>query len=72
MSRWARTRITDGRGTGVSLAGGNGPEMVGWRVGSIKEMVGLRPALVGLGVSECALIDSTHSHTQHTQSMSRA
>jgi hypothetical protein len=48
------------RVTGDSQAGGNGSKLVGCGFGSINGMVGLRPALVGLGVSECSLNDSTH------------
>jgi len=49
--------------------GENKAKLVSCGVGSINGMVGLRPALVGLGVSECSLNDSTHGHTQHTQAI---
>jgi hypothetical protein len=54
--------------------GENKAKLVGCGFGSINGMVGLRPALVGLGVSECSLIDSIHrthracgQHRQHSE-----
>ena len=45
-------------GTAGSQESGNGAKLErGWS-GSINGMVGLRPALVGLGVSECSLNDT--------------
>ncbi len=60
MSRWARTRKVGKCWAGVSRVGENKAKLVGCGFGSINGMVGLRPALVGLGVSECSLNDSTH------------
>ena len=44
--------------TGGSQAGGNKPKVCGCWFVSFNGMVGLRPALVGLDVSEGSLIDS--------------
>ena len=54
-----KARIKAKDEAGGSQAGGNGAKLRGGWFGSIKGIVGLRPALMGLGVIERPLNDST-------------